>query len=194
MRKGYLLVILVLLTGCGEITYMVGPVDWSNLPSTPPPGQKDASSSPKPTQVNIARKSIRIYHGDASIGWDSTAQYQAEWRGACGPTAMTVVLRAGGIQTGVGTTLDRLRAADAYDNGITKLENYASIPPVYYAGLDSTYYYHLTDQHLEQMTDAGYAVLTDIWDPDGRYYQFQVGHWLTVIGHDPVKGRSEERR
>lgn len=192
MRNGLLGLSLLVLAGCGQVVYTVGPANWSNLPSTPPahatdtPG--DGASAPK---VDIAARTVRLCQCDPGIGWDSRAQYQAEWPAACGPTAMTVVLRAWGIQLGVGKTLDLLRAAHAYDNGIVSLENFANIIPADqqdFPGLDSTYYYHLTANHLRLMTEAGYAVLVNIWDPDGRYYPFQPGHWLVVIDAGDPQG------
>jgi hypothetical protein len=184
-------VCLVALAGCGEaITYQVGPAAWSNLPSTPPPGATDATGTSQPTRAaaSVLARIQREYQGDPTIGWDSHAQYEAEWRSACGPTAMTVVLKAWGVQTRVGLVLDLLWKAGAYHNGMHDLATFANIVPQYYGGLDSTYFFHLTDQHLEAMTDAGYPVLVNIWDEYGRYYPFQPGHWLVVIGHDAARG------
>ncbi|HLW00096.1 MAG TPA: hypothetical protein VKT82_15615 [Ktedonobacterales bacterium] len=192
MRKGWLLLLLLALAGCGQVVYAVGPANWSNLPGTPPTNVTDTpgAGASAPT-VDVAAKTKRLCQCDASIGWDSADQYNAEWRAACGPTSLTVVLRAWGVQIGVGKMLDLLRDAGAYDNGIVSLENFANVIPDdqrNFPQLDSTYYYHLTDAHLRAMTQAGYAVLVNLWDPDGRFYPFQPGHWLVVTNAGDPQG------
>ena len=185
MRKECALIALLFLVGCGQAVYDVGPVNWSNLPATPPANATDTpGAGASAPAVDIAPKTVRLCQCDSTIGWDSTAQYTANWPAACGPTGMTVVLRAWGIDIPVGKTLDLLSQAGAYDDGIVSLENYANLIPddqADFPNLDSTYYYHLTANHLRLMTNAGYAVLVNLWDPDGRYYPFQPGHWLVVI-------------
>jgi hypothetical protein len=189
MKKGLLLLVLLALAGCGQVVYAVGPANWSNLPSTPAANATDTpgSGSSAPT-VDIAARTIRLCQCDSGIGWESNAQYQAEWPAACGPTSMTVVLRAWGITIGVGKTLDLLRAAGAYNDGIVSLENFANMVPANFPMLDTTYFYHLSANHLRLMTDAGYPVLVNIWDPDGRYYPFQPGHWLVVTNTGDPQG------
>ncbi len=147
--------------------------------------------APTPAPLTIASNVQAVYQGDATAGWDSQQQYSAWWPSACSVFALYEVLKAWGVQSTQGkpltpgTVLDQEIQAGVITeaNGLISLEGYANLVPQDYQGLDTTYFNHLTLAHLQALTAAGYAVQVNIWDPDGRYYPFQPGHWLVVVAH-----------
>lgn len=163
------------------------PVAWSY---TAAGGAAPPAASAVPA-VDIAAGVVALYQGDPTAGWDSPQQYQEWWPSACSAFAMDAVLTAFGVETRPGLVLDDeiRQQAITPQNGLISLEGYADLVPRFYGGLDSTYYYHMQTGHLRQILASGLPVLANLWDPDGRYYHFESGHWLVVVGysdHSPL--------
>jgi hypothetical protein len=188
MRKKLVLsvlAVLVLVGLVGALTGMATPMTGMGLAWTAPLSTGTATPATPAAPLNIASNVQAVYQGDASAGWDSQQQYQAWWSSACSVFALYEVLKAWGAETTPGKVLDQEIAAHAITeaDGLISLEAYANLVPKDYAGLDTTYFNHLSLDHLQALTAAGYGVQVNLWDPDGRFYPFQPGHWLVVVGH-----------
>lgn len=170
---------------CVVALFQVRPVSATWTYSSDPTGGVATAIFPTPEHENTAANVQAVYQGDPNAGWDNPQQYHDWWPSACSVFALYEVLKAWGVQTSPGKVLDQEIQANAITeaNGLISLEGYANLVPRDYPGLDTTYFYHLTEEHLQVLTSTGFAVQVNLWDPDGRYYPFQPGHWLVVVGH-----------
>lgn len=173
MRWLLLLLLLVGLTGCGTDV-----IEVDSLPPLPPTPTGAAASS------GVLARVTATYQGDPAAGWDSPDQWRASWRSACSIFALYAVLRAYGVQTRPGLIEDTLVASGAYviGGGLQDLNTYAADVSHLAPGYAGEAFWHLTLAHLQQIVAAGLPVQVNIVDPTGRYYDFQAGHWLVVVG------------
>jgi hypothetical protein len=137
------------------------------------------------THEDAGARVVAVYQGDSTAGWDSSQQYQEWWQSACSVFALYAVLKAFGVQTRPGTVLDEEIEMGAITaaHGLVSLEGYANLVPRYYEGFDSIYYEHMQTSQIRQIVAGGLPVLVNIWDPQARYYHFEPGHWLVVVGY-----------
>lgn len=145
--------------------------------------QRPSQATPHPVSSLAANQVQAFYQGDPSIGWDSSAQYEIWWPSACSPAALTMVLRAWGVQVGIGPVLDRLIAQHAITprNGLLHADALATVAKSY--GLHAQTFRAWPQAQLAQVTAQGVPVLVDLHDARQQtpYPGFVVGHWLVVV-------------
>jgi hypothetical protein len=151
-------------------------MDWSSRAWQP---------APTPTQIPfpVAKRVEAFYQGDASIGWDSRAQYETWWPSACSPAALTMTLRAWGTQVGIGPVLDRLITHHAItpERGLLNAEALSLVAQEY--GYEAKTFRRWNATQVAQVTAQGIPVLVDVVDARQQtpYPGFVVGHWLVIV-------------
>lgn len=187
MRKKLVFGLLALLsigTLAGTLTGMAAPaagmgLDWTALLST-----GTGTPAPTPAPLSVASNVQAFYQGDASIGWDSSQQYQTWWPSACSPAALTMVLKAWGAPVRIGQVLDRLIARQAItpENGLLNANALALVANDF--GYQAMTFWRWSEQQVAEVTAQGAPVMVDVVDTkrETPYPGFVVGHWLTVVG------------
>ncbi len=153
--------------------------DWTTSQA---PGSPTASPTASPMSLAVADRVQAIYQGDPTIGWDNQQQYDLWWPSACSPAALTMALRAWGVQVGIGLVLDRLIAHQAItpEHGLLHPEALETVAKEYSFQAITFWSWNLQD--VAAVTRQGAPVLIDVVDAKRQtpYPGFVVGHWLVV--------------
>ncbi len=183
-------VVCVILGGCLSGSPDVTGLSWTS-PQLSPGVTPTPSPTPLPAPASAASKVQAFYQGDPNAGWDSRQQFTLWWDSACAPAALTMDLRAWGVQVHIGQVLDRLIALHAItpQNGLLSASALGTVAKGF--GLQGRTFRNWTLEDVSQVTKQGVPVLIDVVDARRQtpYPAFAVGHWLvvTAVSSDQVQ-------
>jgi hypothetical protein len=174
---GSLLILVVAVVVLGSTSGAALGMNWSRLSWHP-------QVTPTAMHYPVAERVQAFYQGDPSVGWDSRQQYQTWWPSACSPAALTMDLRAWGVQVGIGPVLDRLIALHAITpaEGLLTPDALALVAREY--GYQARAFQQWSVAQVAQVTAQGVPVLLDLRDRSEQtpYPGLVVGHWLVAVG------------
>lgn len=156
-------------------------LDGLNWATSQAPG--GVTPSPAPAPRSVVDNVPVISQGNPAAGWDSRQQFHRWWDSACAPAALTMDLRAWGVQVRIGLVLDRLIALHAItvQQGLLHADALESVAKGY--GYQAITFWHWTLNNIEHVTRQGVPVLIDVVDAKRQtpYPALSVGHWLVVV-------------